>query len=132
MALTFDPATMSTGIDSVDAQHKVLIADLNTLLEAMAAGQGSARLDSVLAKLETYAATHFKHEEACMAKYACPSAAANIGAHKKFVETFVGIRNEVRAKGPSAALTLRAKSELVDWLGNHVNRVDTTLLPCVR
>jgi hemerythrin len=124
--------TMSTGIDTVDAQHKQLISWLNDLLSAMSLGRGRAEIQGLLDQLGSYAVTHFGHEEGCMAKYKCPAAEQNIAAHKEFVATFKAFKEEFERDGATAHLVVRVESELLRWLTSHIKRTDTQLLPCVR
>jgi hemerythrin-like metal-binding protein len=61
--------SMATGLDTVDAQHKQLIAWLNDLMEAISQGRARSEIQGLLAKLGAYSAFHFGHEEECMAWY---------------------------------------------------------------
>jgi hemerythrin len=124
--------TMTTGVDTIDAQHKQLIAWLNDLLAAMSEGKGRGEIEKVLNDLGSYAGTHFAHEEGCMAKYQCPVAAQNIEAHKQFVQTFGAFKAEFDRTGPTPSLVIQTKSELMSWLTNHIKGTDTQLAPCVR
>jgi hemerythrin len=124
--------SMSTGVDSLDSQHKQLISWLNDLLEAMSLGRGRAEIDTLLIQLGGYAALHFDNEEACFEKYQCPFAAQNIEAHKHFVATFQALRDEFDRDGPSSHLVVRVESELMRWLAGHIKRTDTQLRPCVK
>jgi hemerythrin-like metal-binding protein len=123
---------MTTGVDSVDDQHKQLITWLNDLLAAMSKGQGRNEIAGLLDQLGTYAGTHFGHEEACMAKYNCPVAAQNIAQHKDFIITFTSFKEEFERDGATAHLVVRVESELMRWLSSHIKRTDTQLAPCVK
>ena len=92
MALTFNPVTMGTGAESVDAQHKQLVDIINHLLTAMATGRAKDDVGGILNDLAKYATTHFSHEEACMAKFSCPVAQQNKDAHAAFVKTFLAMK----------------------------------------
>jgi hemerythrin len=129
--IAWDPS-MTTGVESVDAQHKQLITWLNGLLQAMSEGRGRGEIEDLLGKLGAYAATHFSHEEKCMAEHKCPVAEKNIAAHQDFVRTFTSFRDEFEQTGPTAHLTIRIESELMVWLTTHIMRVDTGLAVCVR
>jgi hemerythrin len=125
-------ASMTTGVDSLDDQHRQLISWLNDLLSAMSMGRGRAEIAGVLDQLGSYAVTHFGKEEACMAKYKCPVAAQNIAAHKDFVATFTSFREEFDRDGATAHLVVRVETELMRWLTTHIKRTDTQLAPCVK
>jgi hemerythrin len=124
--------SMTTGVESIDNQHKQLINWLNDLLEAMSQGRGRAQLDGLLDKLSEYAVMHFSHEEECMTKYNCPVAAQNVAMHKTFITTFEGFREELERTGPTAHLVVRLEAELMRWLATHIKVTDTQLGPCVK
>ena len=128
--ISWDPS-MTTGIESVDNQHKQLIAWLNDLLTAMSVGHGRAEIQGVLDRLGGYAVMHFGHEEDCMERYQCPVAAQNAAAHKEFVATFSAFREEFERTGPTAHLVVRVEAELMRWLTTHIKRTDTQLAVCV-
>jgi len=123
---------MTTGVESLDNQHKQLITWLNELLAAMTLGQGRAEVSSLLDKLGGYAVMHFDNEEDCMTKYNCPVAAQNAAAHKDFVTTFTGFREEYEKTGATAHLVVRIENELMRWLTTHIRKTDTQLAPCIR
>ena len=124
--------SMTTGIDSVDNQHRQLIAWLNDLLGAMKEGRGRTEIQRLLDELGGYAATHFTHEEDCMLRYKCPAAKANVQAHQDFVRVFGSFKEEFERTGATTDLVLRVKSELMAWLTGHIKGTDAQLYPCVK
>lgn len=124
--------SMATGVDSVDAQHKQLIAWLNDLLAAVSQGRAGSEIQGLLDQLGTYSATHFGHEEECMVRYKCPAAEQNMLAHKDFVVTLAALRDEFDRDGATAHLVVRVEVEMLRWLTTHIKRTDTQLLPCVQ
>jgi len=56
----------STGIATIDLQHKKIVSFLNELYEAMQNGQGKDVVGKVLADLVIYTKTHFAAEERLM------------------------------------------------------------------
>ena len=100
MALKWDPRTMATGVEEIDAQHQELIQHLNEFFNLMHMGRGGDGLDEFMDFLSQYAAWHFKHEEGCMEEYRCPAAAANKRAHQTFIQIFRGYRNRLLEEGP--------------------------------
>ena len=55
-------ASMTTGVDSLDDEHRQLISWLNDLLSAMSLGRGSAEIAGLLDQLGSYSVTHFGRE----------------------------------------------------------------------
>jgi hemerythrin len=124
--------SMTTGLDTVDAQHKQLIAWLNDLMEAISQGRARSEIQGILAKLDAYSAFHFGHEEECMARYKCPAAEQNMLAHKDFVVTLAALRDEFDRDGATAHLVVRVEVEMLRWLTTHIKRTDTQRFPCVQ
>ena len=124
--------SMSTGVETVDDQHRQLIAWLNDLLGAMKEGRGRGEIQHLLDELGGYAATHFAHEEGCMARYHCPVAAANMAAHQDFVRVFGAFKAEFERVGATSEIVVRVQRELMAWLTGHIKGIDTQLYPCVK
>ena len=124
--------SMATGVDSVDAQHKQLIAWLNDLLAAVSQGRAGSEIQGLLDQLGTYSTTHFGHEEECMVRYKCPAAEQNLLAHKDFVVTLAALREDFERNGATARLVVRVEVEMLRWLTTHIKRTDTQLLPSVQ
>ena len=131
MAIQWD-ASMSTGLEAIDAQHKQLIQWLNDLLEAMSIGKGRQELAGVLAQLGDYTRTHFGYEEECMTRYKCPVASANASAHKDFIRILGEFQAEFSRTGATSHMVVSLENELMQWLVLHIKRTDTQLLPCVK
>jgi hemerythrin len=129
--ISWDPS-MTTGVESLDAQHRQLISWLNDLLSAMSLGRGRSEVEGLLSQLGNYASMHFGLEEDCMTRYHCPVAEANAAAHRDFVVTFTSFKQEFERDGATAHLVLRVESELMRWLTGHIKGTDTHLAPCVR
>jgi hemerythrin len=131
MALTFNPVTMGTGAESVDAQHRQLVDIINHLLKAMATGTAKEDAGGILDDLARYATTHFAHEEACMARFSCPAAQQNEAAHAAFVRTFLTMKADFDRDGPSATMAIRMQRELSEWIAQHIIGTDVKLRPCI-
>jgi hemerythrin len=131
VGLVFNPTTMSTGVDSVDAQHRQLFDLINRLTADMAAGKGKDDIGAVLNELAQYAVSHFAHEESCMARFNCPVANQNKAAHAAFIQVFTGLKAEFDRTGPTATLAMRVQQEISKWITNHIVGVDVKMKPCV-
>jgi len=125
-------ASMATGEPTVDEHHQTLIRHINELMEAMAAGQGRHHIEATLERLGEYVEMHFAYEEECMTKYNCPMAAVNKQAHDKFVATFNDFWEEYRRSGASTEMVLKIRTELGNWLVNHIGKIDTGLRGCIK
>ena len=121
MALFQWTSKLETGIPSVDNQHKKLVDCINQLHDAMKQQQGAQKVQEILDFLVSYTITHFKDEEALMAKKNYPDLAAHKMVHEKFVREVQKMRDDFKA---GRNLTLELSQALTDWLKNHIMGTD--------
>ena len=128
MALIEWKESLSTGIDVIDADHKLLISLTNQLYDAMESGQTRDVVESVLNVLEEYVDTHFAREELLMKKAGYPHLEAHCDEHKVLAE---------KVKTMMARCTQddhpTNDQELLDflksWLTEHIMGVDMHYRP---
>jgi hemerythrin len=118
---------MSVGVALIDDQHRELIERINRLLAAAADRQAHGELPKLLGFLQDYVGTHFGAEEALMAKHHYPDTAAHKAEHVAFVADFVKLRGDLESQGPTAMLVIETQRRVVDWLLNHIGKVDRKL-----
>ncbi len=128
--LRFDPVTMGTGVDSVDAEHRALVDIVNRLEQAVIEGHGADQVNDLLAFLGTYVVEHFGREEKIMAERRCPSAAKNLAEHKKLLDTFTAWKADYERTGCSLAKVEELHHFLTRWLVSHICGVDGCLKRC--
>ena len=131
MALKWDAATMSTGVDEVDRQHRELIDHINELFELMRRGEGRTGITDFVDFLADYAQEHFRHEEGCMVAYRCPVASANKLAHMQFSRLLQDYRKRLDEEGPTGSLVIEVQQNVSTWIRDHIVRTDTHLRNCV-
>jgi hemerythrin len=131
MAIIWNEQRMATGIQEVDEQHKELIRHFNEFHEAMAHGKGLATAISLLGFLADYTETHFGCEEACMLKYKCPAAAANLAAHNSLRHEIATLRGHIKDNKLSITDLIKVERTLGDWIQNHICSIDIQLRGCV-
>jgi hemerythrin len=108
-------------------QHRYLIKTINELGAAIDKGQDEAAIKEILQATQFYIRWHFGREEDCMERYRCPAAGMNKHAHGVFLERFKVLTAEFESEGASTGLAERIYAELVDWLLNHILKVDSVL-----
>lgn len=110
--------TLSVGVDSIDGQHRVLIAYINQLSGAIARQQSGALLGQVLAGLEGYAKLHFHFEERLFARLGWPGGEDHSHAHRMFEHQVEDFR--ARFAGGDSGLAASVLSFMVRWLAEHI------------
>jgi hemerythrin len=125
MQLTWT-AEMATGMRRIDLQHQELIALINALEEAHAAGDAAAALDEALPKLTAYVLFHFGTEESLMKNSGI--AAEHFALHKQQHRDFAARVGALRARPDAAAELPGLIDYLKTWLVEHIMRSDRELV----
>lgn len=123
--------SLTIGIPEIDRQHKQLIDQLNSLVDAMHANRGPEEINKIVQFLDLYVGQHFSFEEGCMHRYKCPVACDNKEAHFQFIKTLGEVKTELRQKGSSLSLAIKVNEQLLDWFVNHIKKIDRSLKPCM-
>jgi hemerythrin len=120
----------STGIHSVDAQHRNLFAVAEELYTAMSNGQGRAAVGRTLDRLVQYTASHFAHEERLMRLHDYPELVAHKAEHDKLTGQVLLFKADYRAG--KVTMTVQLLQFLRDWLQNHIMGSDLKYAPFLR
>jgi hemerythrin len=119
---------LSVGVESVDAQHKRLVAMVNDLFDAMKEGHGKDTLATTLDELVFYTVYHFSYEEKLFAQTEYPEAAAHKKEHEDLTQQVIVIQNKFKS-GASFALSMEVMEFLKDWLVHHIMGSDKKFGP---
>jgi hemerythrin-like metal-binding protein len=115
--IVWSPA-LSIGIDSIDGQHRVLVAYINQLASAIARGQSSAILKMILAGLDGYTRIHFRHEERLFAMHGWDHDGDHAAGHKAFCGQLADFRR--RFDAGDTALAPEVLRFMIQWLAEHI------------
>ena len=129
-SLRFDPATMGTGVESVDQQHRELIDVINRVGRAASSGASASELKPELDFMGDYVVRHFQHEEGVMETHRCAAAQKNKDAHRKLVEAYTQWRKDYEQKGSPPGMVIELHQFLTKWLIGHICGVDGCLKDC--
>lgn len=124
-------ASLGTGLDEIDDQHKQLFGLMTQLHEAMRQGKGKDIVADALASMTAYTDYHFGKEEDYMREFKYP----DYPAHKKEHTLFVAKINEFKANmetGKKLTLSMDLMNFLRDWLMNHIKIIDKKYAPLFR
>ena len=122
MTLVF-PEELAIGIQDVDDQHRTFYAELNRLHAAMRE-HDLARVNQIADYLVVYATEHFAAEERMMIDAGYPGFPDHLARHAGFVKDLKRWREQLAARGPSAALVVELSHWLTSWLSDHIRKVD--------
>ena len=113
---------LSVDINTIDKQHKGLIALINELHEGMRVGKGQDMLGETLTKLVEYTKMHFATEEKFFETYKYPGYVAHKSEHDKLTGQVLDFKSKFDNK--QAVVTVELMSFLKDWLRKHIVGTD--------
>jgi len=125
--------SLSVGFKKIDNDHKELFRMISELVEAINKHTCKYKIDDVIKFLEDYANHHFAMEEDYMKELKYPEYFKHKAEHEKFRATFSGLKREleqIKASGSYAGsyeLSVATDQILVDWLLDHIAKVDIKL-----
>ena len=123
---------LSTGIEKIDEQHKELFEKINDLVAAVRQSVCKYKISDVIKFLEDYVVFHFGEEERYMRQFNYPGYAAHKAQHEKFIANFNELKKELPKledgkKPGSYDLSVATNQVVVDWILDHIARVDKQL-----
>ncbi len=123
---------LETGVEMIDQQHQELFARIGQLLDACNQGKGKAEVVSTLDYLAGYITVHFKAEEELQRSSGYPGYEAHKALHDQWVKEIATLREQAQKDGASARLVLQVNRTVVDWLTQHIRKVDKALAAYLR
>ncbi len=115
---------LSTGIESIDSQHKEIFARFAVFSDACADETAGVELLRLLDFLSEYTLKHFQDEEKAMADAEYPRLGEQEKAHTDFVSELGRFKTLVEINGPSMELVLNEKRAMIQWLIHHIRNMD--------
>jgi hemerythrin-like metal-binding protein len=113
---------ISTGVGSMDTEHRLQVSLVNALEEVLRQDQDRPLADRTLAQLVDFTSVHFHSEELMMRLYAYPELDLHVAAHGKLLEQVRAI--EAKTSQQQTAEALELIGELRGWLVNHIKSMD--------
>ena len=118
---------LETGIGVIDEQHQELFRRINALLSACKEDMAMAAVGEVLKFLEDYIVIHFTAEENIQLHYSYPGYPLHKAMHESFIMDIEGLKKQFDKEGSSVAMVEHTNKVAVEWLLNHIKRVDKEL-----
>ncbi len=125
--------SLSVGFRKIDADHRELFKMIKELGDAINQHTCKYKIDDVIKFLENYVKNHFAMEEKYMKTFKYPEYRQHRAEHEKFMITFAGLKRglqKIKASGSYAGsyeLSVTTDQVLVDWLLDHIAKVDRKL-----
>lgn len=115
----------STGISSIDVQHKVLVDITNQLYDMIKVGNDGAIVERALMGLVEYTHFHFDYEHELMDMIDFAEAEEHQNEHQKFINIIEKFKMDFELGNANVSVELLHL--LRNWLTNHIMKSDKTL-----
>jgi methyl-accepting chemotaxis protein len=115
---------LSVGVNEMDDEHKELFNRINDLLKSLL-GQGEDQnIADLVGRINEYIEFHFRDEEKMLESYNYPGLAEQKKLHAIYEHEFDMIEKQLRAGDFDAGLLIQIQDKIVNWLLNHIAKVD--------
>lgn len=119
---------LEIGHTMVDKQHKELFRKIDDVVEAgKYSDKDSKSFEVAIKLLMEYCLMHFSEEENIQLKSNYPDYLMHKQLHIKFLEVLRGFENEAKKHGGSEKLARQVEKIAVDWLVEHIAKIDQVL-----
>lgn len=119
--------SLKIGVTLIDNEHKELCDRIDQLFTACSQGKGKDEIIKTVEFLESYTIKHFSDEEKLQRSSTYPKVAEHKEMHEFFKKKIADLKKEILEKGASVSVVSQANYFLMDWLLNHIQKVDTEL-----
>ncbi len=126
MPFTVWTPALALGHEEIDSQHQELFRRVDRLVEALEAGDRE-RVARFFDFLGTYVVDHFAAEERLMVESHFPGYNVHRAAHERFIRDYQSLRKLHEDSGASAAVAVKARTWLAQWLTHHIGSTDQLL-----
>ena len=113
---------MNIGIESIDDQHRKLVAIYNELDEALMVGKAHKHMQEILDRLVEYTGTHFDDEEQYMQSVEYPELDYHKLEHKQLLEKVLAFQKKLQFG--QERISSPVMHFLKYWLTNHILQSD--------
>lgn len=123
---------LKIGVPLIDQEHRELCDRIDKLLAACNQGHGKDELLNTVSFLESYTYKHFGDEEKLQRASAYPKVAEHKKLHDFFKGKIAELKNEIATNGVNIATISKTNYFLMDWLINHIQKVDSELAQYIK
>jgi hemerythrin-like metal-binding protein len=115
-------AKYETGIESIDNDHRKLVAMIDQLFNAMSKGEAKEVIEDIVNGLTEYSLVHFTREEVFMKSINFASFEKHKKVHDSFIEKVKVFKQKL--EDGQQNITVEVVGFLRDWLINHIQYTD--------
>lgn len=119
--------SLKIGVNLIDSEHKELCDRIDNLFAACSQGKGKDEILKTVEFLESYTIKHFSDEEKLQRSSSYPKVAEHKEMHEYFKKKIADLKKDISENGASVGVVSKTNYFLMDWLLNHIQKVDTEL-----
>ncbi|MFU0832810.1 MAG: Bacteriohemerythrin [Oscillospiraceae bacterium] len=123
---------LKIGVPLIDSEHRELCDRIDKLLAACNKGQGKEELIHTVEFLESYTIKHFGDEEKLQRASTYPKVAEHKKLHDFFTGKIAELKKDIQQNGANIATISKTNYFLMDWLLNHIQKVDVELAQYIK
>lgn len=123
--------SLKIGVPQIDQQHKELCGRIDDLMDACKNGGGRAEILKTMDFLEEYTKKHFRDEEVLHRSSGYPKCAEHKRIHDAFILEVQKLKKELADSGASVVAVGKVNKLVIDWLFQHIKKVDQELEPYI-
>lgn len=132
MKVEFD-SSLVTGNAMIDEQHKELIGKIDRLLSCCEQNGGKVEAIKMLDYLAEYTDFHFGEEEKLQEEVSYPAIEEHKKQHADFKKAVEELHEMlIEEEGPTEAFVAAVNKNVVDWLFDHIKKMDQALAAFVQ
>lgn len=124
--------SLKIGVTLIDSEHKELCDRIDNLFAACSKGKGKDEILQTVTFLEDYTHKHFSDEEKLQRSSGYPKVAEHKAMHEYFIQKIADLKKSITENGASVAVVSQTNYFLMDWLLNHIQKVDTELAKYIK
>ena len=119
--------SLKIGVPLIDSEHKELCDRIDQLFAACNQGKGRDEIVKTVEFLESYTIKHFSDEEKLQRSSSYPKVAEHKAMHDSFTKKIAEVKKDMIEHGVSITTVSQTNYFIMDWLLNHIQKVDTEL-----
>ena len=118
---------LKIGVPMIDREHHELCDRIDQLFAACNKGKGRDEIVNTVEFLERYTIKHFGDEERLQHSCGYPKTKQHKAMHEYFKSKISELKKDLTENGASLAAISKTNYFLMDWLLNHIQKVDSEL-----
>ena len=124
--------SLKIGVPLIDGEHRELCDRIDRLFAACNQGRGKEELAGTVEFLESYTKKHFSDEEKLQRASAYPKVKEHKELHDFFTGKVADLKKDIEENGAGIATISKTNYFLMDWLLNHIRKVDSELAQYIK